>query len=518
MWYNSTMKHRFIVFLFSLICFSCSLFDAKPRDKTLVVLMNFDVESFDPIKSNDNVASSILCEIYEGLLKFDENLKPVPALAESVNVKDGIEYTFKIKKNIHFHDGSLLSAKDVKFSLERAISSDVVGYLFTNIDPDSFNIIDDYTIQFSLKTPNVSILTTLCHTAAFIVNEKIGNMKTSGKNMLNFAPIGTGPFRFVSNSEGIVELERFDEYYGKRPFFQFMQFKTNTRIPERIKELENRRADVIFNVNLYEMKICSKSEALRLYSVQGFGIEYLGMNMRNPPLDDIRVRKAIAKGIDIDLINKVTSNGLYESATAPYAPGLPYSIANKKKAIKRDVDEARRLLFSAGYMNGINLRLVIPESFERTEMASKIKEQLSRIGVNVEMEVLEWDAFIQALKTGDADMFQLGWIPDTLDPDSALRPCFYSKSDSNSGNYVGISDEVLDDLLDAGIKTLDEEKRKEIYEAAQERILELTPAIFLYFDKLTLAMPRHYEGVRMNPFGDHYLAYIKPILSSTDDE
>ena len=266
------------------------------------------------------------------------------------------------------------------------------------------------------------------------------------------------------------------------------------------------------------MKICSKSEALRLYSVQGFGIEYLGMNMRNPPLDDIRVRKAIAKGIDIDLINKVTSNGLYESATAPYAPGLPYSIANKKKAIKRDIAEARRLLFNAGYMNGITLRLVIAESFERTEMASKIKEQLSRIGVNIEMEVLEWEAFVQTLREGKTDLFQLGWIPDTLDPDSALRPCFYSKINSNNGNYVGISDEVLDDLLDAGIKTLDEEKRKEIYEAAQERILELTPAIFLYFDKLTLAMPRHYEGVRMNPFGDHYLAYIKPILSSTDDE
>ena len=134
------------------------------------------------------------------------------------------------------------------------------------------------------------------------------------------------------------------------------------------------------------------------------------------------------------------------------------------------------------------------------------------------MEVLEWDAFIQALKTGDTDMFQLGWIPDTLDPDSALRPCFYSAHDSNNENYVGISDEILDNLLDIGIETVDEKKRKEIYEAAQERILELVPAIFLHVDKLTLAMPRHYEGVVMNPFGYHFLAYIKPTLSSIDGE
>ncbi len=510
------MSKRFIILLFSFLCFSCSFFDGRPRDKTLIALMNFDVTSFDPIETNDNVASSVLCEIYEGLLKFDENLKPVLSLAESMEVKRGVEYTFKIKKNIHFHNGSLLTAKDVKFSLERATLSDIVGYLFSSIDPTSFEIIDDYTIRFSLKAPNAGILMTLCHTAAFIVSEEIGKVKISGKSALSLQPIGTGPFRFVSTSEGIVELERFEEYYGKRPYFQFMEFKTNTRSPERIEDLKNGSADVIFNVNLSEINICSKIDALRLYSVQGFGTEYLGMNMRRPPLDDIRVRKAIAKGIDIDLINKVTSNGLYESATAPYAQGLPYSIANKLKATKRDVEGAKRLLFHAGYTDGINLRLVIAESFERSEMASKIKEQLSRIGVNIEMEVLEWDAFVGVLKSGQADLFQLGWIPDTLDPDSALRPCFYSGTNIENGNFVGCSDEMLDSLLDEGVITLDENKRKEIYEAAQRRVMDLLPAIFLYVDKLTLAMPRHYEGVVMNPFGYHLLAYIKPILTSTE--
>ena len=510
------MTKRFVIFLFSFLCFSCSLFDKRPREKTLIALMNFDVTTFDPIKSNDNVASSILCEIYEGLLKFDENLKPVLALAESMEVKRGIEYTFKIKKNVHFHDGSPLTAKDVKFSLERAISSDVVGYLFNSIDPTSFRIIDDYTIRFFLKAPSASILMTLCHTAAFIVSEKVGKVKGTGKNTLDLEPIGTGPFKFVSASEGVVELERFDNYYGDAPYFQFMQFKTDTRIPERIKDLENGKADVIFNVNLPEIQRCYKSNALRLYSVQGFGVEYLGMNMKHPPLDDIRVRRAIAKGIDIDLINKVTSNGLYESATAPYAPGLPYSIANKRKATKRDVEGAKKLLFHAGYREGITLRLVVAEGFERSEMASKIKEQLSRIGVNVEMEVLEWNNFVTTVQNGEADLFQLGWIPDTLDPDSALRPCFYSANDAKNGNYVGCSDKILDSLLDEGIATLDETKRKEIYETAQERILELVPAIFLYVDKLILAMPRHYEGVVMNPLGYHFLAYVKPIFLPTE--
>ncbi|MGP1415328.1 MAG: ABC transporter substrate-binding protein [Treponema sp.] len=506
------MTKRFIIFLFTLLCFSCSLFETRTKEQTLIALMDFDVTSFDPIESNDNVSSSILCEIYEGLLKFDENLKPVLALAESMDVKNGLEYTFKIKKNVHFHNGALLTAKDVKFSLERAISSKLVGYLFESIDISSIKIIDDYTIRFSLNEPNAGILMTLCHTAAFIVNEEVGKLKSA----LVLEPIGTGPFKFVSAGEGLVELERFEKYYGKQPYFQFMQFKTDTRVPGRVADLENGKADVIFNVNIHEMRRCLQSELLRIYSIEGFTTEYLGMNMKRPPLDDIRVRRAIAKGIDIDLINKVTSNGLYESATAPYATGLPYSIANKRKATKRDVEEAKKLLFHAGHSEGINLRLVIPESFERSEMASKIKEQLSRIGINIEMEVLEWDSFVRVLQSGEADLFQVGWIPDTLDPDSAMRPCFHSSSDVKNGNYVGCADEILDRLLDEGVSTVDEKKRKEIYEAAQERVLELVPAIFLYADKLTLAMPRYYEGVVMNPLGYHFLAYVKPILLPTE--
>ncbi|MGP1440162.1 MAG: ABC transporter substrate-binding protein, partial [Treponema sp.] len=212
--------------------------------------MDFDVTSFDPIESNDNVSSSILCEIYEGLLKFDENLKPVLALAESMDVKNGLEYTFKIKKNVHFHNGALLTAKDVKFSLERAISSKLVGYLFESIDISSIKIIDDYTIRFSLNEPNAGILMTLCHTAAFIVNEEVGKLKSA----LVLEPIGTGPFKFVSAGEGLVELERFEKYYGKQPYFQFMQFKTDTRVPGRVADLENGKADVIFNVNIHEMR------------------------------------------------------------------------------------------------------------------------------------------------------------------------------------------------------------------------------------------------------------------------
>ena len=509
------MFKRFIFFLFvAFVFFSCNVFDASVKEKTLVVLLDYDVVDLDPIESNDDETSTVLCEIYECLFKYDEHLKPVFSLVDNMKVEDDTEYTFHIKKNIYFHNGEELKASDVKFSLQRAKNSRSVGYLFESIKEDSFEVIDDYTVKFSLSRPDATVLMSLCHTAASIVCEKsaIPKVDNKDKTILSFVPIGTGPFKFVSLKAGDIMLERFKDYYGSKPYFQFMQFKTDSRYRERVEELEEGNADIIASVDLFEIERCKKSSNIKLYNTQGFGTEYLGMNMKRKPLDDIRVRKAIAKAIDVELINRVVSNGLYENATAPCAPGIPYSIANKRKVEKRDVEKAKRLLFEAGYLEGLNLTFLISESFEQMEIASKIKEQLSRIGINIEMRVLAWGEFFDAIDKGEADIFLIEWIPDVPDPYSVLYGSFHSSVPYEDGNYVGCEDSILDELLDEGATTQDEWKRQLVYEKAQKRIMEIVPAVFIYVNSLNLAAIRNYEGIVMNPLGHPYLAYVKPML------
>ena len=501
-----------LMLCFSIVIFSCNYLEDRPREETFIAILDFDVIDLDPIGTNDIDTSNILCEIYEGLFKYDENLRAVPSLAEKWEVEDDVHYTFHLKKGVSFHNGQEMKAEDVAFSLQRAISSETLFYLFDSIDLDSFKIIDDYTISFSLVRADPTLFLSLCHTAAYIVCKNASTTLSNGQSSLALEPVGTGPFKVLSIQESNVVLERFDSYHGKIPYFKFMQFRTNERLKKRVAELENGNADIICNLNMLEIETCKQNPALKVLSTQGFAVEYLGFNMKQKPLDDIRVRMAIAKGLDVDLINKVTSNGLYVNATAPYPPVIPYSLANKRQVASRDVEGARTLLFEAGYQDGLSLRFLVQENFEITGMASKIKEQLWRIGIDCEMEVLEWNEFLTKMDEGEAQLFLYGWIPDLPDPDSALRDYFHSSVTFSEGNYVGCEDEELDELLEEGHSTLDEKLREKIYTRAQERIMEITPAVFIHYEQLNIVMQQKYEGVNVSPLGYHFLAYARPSI------
>jgi len=515
------MQKRFfssiiLVLFFSIFIFSCKYLEDGHRNETFIAILDFDVINLDPIGTNDLDTSIILCEIYEGLFKYDEKLKPIPSLVEKWELTNDLHYTFHLKKEVKFHNGQEMKAEDVVFSLKRAITSEGLYYLFDSVDVESIRAIDEYTVALSLVRTNPVFLISLCHTAAFIVCKDASTTLASGQSSLMMKPVGTGPFKIVSIQEGNVVLERFEHYHGALPYFKFMQFKTNERLTKRIEELENGRADIICNLNVYEIETCRKNPALKILSSQGFVVEYLGFNMKQKPLDDIRVRMAIAKGLDVDLINKVIFQGLHSSATAPCPPGIPYSLANKLQVASRDVEGAKTLLFEAGYRDRLSLSFLIPESFERTEVASKIKEQLWRIGIDCEMEVLEWNEFLTKMDEGEAQLFLYAWIPDLPDPDSSLRDYFHSSLVFSEGNYVGCEDEELDELLERGRVTLDEKEREKIYVRAQERIMELVPGVFMYYENLNIVMLQKYEGVTVSPLGYHFLAYAKPVLMEED--
>ena len=356
----------------------------------------------------------------------------------------------------------------------------------------------------------------LCHTAASIVSANDTKPKVDGKTSLNLEPVGTGPFKIKTITEGKIILERFDNYHGTLPYFRFIKFISEERTSRRLSALANGNADIICNISTLEIDECKKNTNLKVLSIQGFGAEYLGMNMRTFPLDNINVRRAIAKGIDVQLINQTISNGFYESASSPYPPIIPYSIANTRQIERRDVEGARQLLAEAGYPEGLNLTLTIAESFERMEMASKIKDQLWRIGINLDMKVLEWEDFLDEIVGDKLQLFLMGYSPDLPDPDSALCDYFHSASERENGNFIGCADDELDSLIEEGSSTTDEKQREIIYKKAQERIMDIVPAVFMYYDKISLVMLRHYEGVQMSPLGFQYLAYVKPILEPTE--
>lgn len=509
------MKQVFKILAFSLVAvvmFSCGGKDKlqdDPRTQTLVVAMSSDAISFDPSAQNDSYSSNAMRQMYEGLVTLDANSNAMPALAERFEASpDGMSYTFYLKKGVKFHNGEELKASDVVFSYKRAVTAPAVAHIYSAIDAESIKALDDYTVTLNMKVPYAGILTALAHPAAFIVNQKA--VETAGESYAR-QPVGTGPFKFVSHTKSNnIKMERFDDFHGDKPYYKYLEMRIIPEPANRIIELESGGADVVLDISPNDLSRFEGNDQIKLLKVDDFMTQYMGMNCSKPPLNDIRVRQAVACSVDTDQIVKAVWKGLGGTATAPYAPSLKYSIAKEKTPIVRDVEKAKKLLAEAGYPNGIKLRLSTNERQERIDMATIMKEQMKEAGIELSIEVMEWSQYIAMLESGGQEIFEIGWSSDTPDPDMVVYPCFHSNSVGPGGNFVFIKDAKLDKMIEDGRKIADGPEREQLYKYLQEYILDLTVAVFQYNGETAAGIQANLTGLNLSPLGSHFFGNIKP--------
>ena len=509
------MKKVFGIFILMVVLLSFIIScggggEADLRSQTLIVAMSSDAITMDPSAQNDAYSANAMMQMYEGLIAITPDNEVVPALAEKYDISaDGMEYTFYLKKGVKFHNGEELKAGDVVFSYLRACASPAVAHIFSDIDPDTIKAVDDYTVKFRMKAPYAGILTALCHSSAHIVNKKA--VEAAGDQYAR-KPVGTGPYKFVSHTKSDkIKFERYEEYQGNKPYYKYLEFRIIPEPTNRIIELESGGADIVYDVSPNDLDRFTGNNEIKLIRSFDYLTQYMGMNCSKPPLDDIRVRQAIACAVDTDQIVKAVWKGLGRTASAPYAPAIRYSIANKLKPIPRDVEKAKKLLKEAGYESGLKIRLSTNERTERIDMAVIMKEQFKDVGIDLSIEVLEWSKYIEMLEKGEQQLFEIGWSSDTPDPDMVVYPCFHSISRGPGGNYVFLSDPELDELIIKGRRVLDGPERANVYEQIQERIMYLTPAIFQYNGEQAAGIRSNITGLRLSPLGHHFLGNIKPV-------
>ncbi len=480
------------------------------RSQTLIVAMSSDAITMDPSAQNDSYSANAMLQMYEGLVSMRTDNKVAPSLAERYEISpDGMEYTFFLKKNVKFHNGEELKAEDVVFSFKRAFVSPAVAHIFSAIDASTLKAVDDYTVSFRMKTNYSGILMALCHPSANIVNKKA--VLKFGDNYSKH-PVGTGPYKFVSHTKSDkIKFERFENFHGNKPYFKYLEFKIIPEPTNRMIELESGGADIVYDISPNDLDRFQGNDEIKLIRIFDYLTQYMGMNCGKPPLDDIRVRKAVACACDIEQIIKAVWKGLGATATGPYAPSIPYSISKELKPIKRDVEKAKKLLAEAGYADGLKLRISTNERKERVDMAVIMKEQFKEVGIDLSIEVLEWSKYIEMLEKGEQQLFEIGWSSDTPDPDMVVYPCFHSLSRGPGGNYVFLADAEIDNLIFAGRAVLDGAKRAEIYEKIQRRIMDLCPAIFQYNGEQAVGIRTSLQGLSLSPLGHHFLGNVKPI-------
>ncbi|MCL1948612.1 MAG: glutathione ABC transporter substrate-binding protein [Turicibacter sp.] len=452
---------------------------AIQEDRTLTIANNADPVSLDPQLVNEGASALINTQIYETLVSRDVDMNIIPGLATDWEQIDELTWEFHLRQGVYFHNGEPFTAKDVEFTLSRALESPVAAAILGMIDPDGFEVVDEHTIRISTLEPFAPLLANLGHSTSFIVSraavEEAGSSEAFAEH-----PIGTGPFKFISRTRGEnIVLERFEGYHGETPQIAGIVYRIIPEATSRLFSLENGEVDIAFGVAPSDARRIEQDENLTLLSRQNTAVSYIGFNNQMAPFDDVRVRQAFNYAVDLEGIIASLLEGFGEPALGPLASTLPMASIDVE-VYGFDQERARELLAEAGIEEGFEVTIWTDQSETNRNIVTAVANQLGQVGINVSIEQFEWAAYISALDEGNHQMFIMGWTPVTGDADNALFPLFHSSQWGAPGNRSLFANDEVDALIEEARTTFDESRRAELYHQLQELLIEEAPWVFLH--------------------------------------
>ncbi len=469
----------------------------KASDGNLVVANVNDATTLDLQASNDQPSSRVFSHIYESLVSFDENMEIQPKIAESWEQLDDLNWEFKIKEGVKFHNGENLDAKDVKFSLDRHRESPEVGHLLKNID--SVEVIDDYKVLIKTKKPFAALLAHLSHYSTGIINEKAVN--EAGESF-GQEPVGTGPYELeVWNIGDNIVLKRFEDYHGTPAKMEKITFNVIPEATNRVIALETGEVHIAYDIDPVDKQRVMESDELEFIEEPSFSLQYMGMNTRKKPFDNKKVRQAINYAINKEEIIKYVLEGAGERANTT----LQYNIPGSNKDLKGydyDLEKAKSLMKEAGYEDGFKTEIMTNDSPVRGRIAELIQDQLKEININLDIQALEWGSYLDKTSRGEHEMYMLGWSPSTGDADYGLGSLFHSDNIGAAGNRSYYESKEVDDLLDKAAAEKDRDLRNKFYEDAQVIIMDDAPMVPIYFDSNTAGILKSVKDFRIQPTGN----------------
>ncbi|WP_129600378.1 glutathione ABC transporter substrate-binding protein [Anaerophilus nitritogenes] len=481
-----------------------------PTDKkdVLIVGQGADAVSLDPHATNDQPSSRISKQIYETLVTQNEEMELQPALAESWEPIDDLTFEFKLKQGVKFHNGEPFTSKDVKFTLLRGLDSPHIGHIVGSIDPNSIEIIDDYTIRISTKDPFAPLLAHLAHTATAILNEKA---VTEFGDDYGQHPVGTGPYKFDSWVNGDrVELVRFDDYHGKAPAIGKVIFRNIPENTNRTIELETGGIDIAYEIPPTDVSRVESNPDLVLQRNMNLSTTYLGFNCNKEHFKDVRVRQAINYAVNMEAIVKSVYKGVGAPSKGPLGPNVWASNQNLTP-YEFNVEKAKKLMAEAGYADGFKTNIWTNDNQQRMDIAEIVQNQLKAINIDAEVKVVEWGAFLDGTTAGEHDIFILGWVTVTGDPDYGLYPLFHSSQHGAGGNRSFYVNEKVDALLDQGRTSVDPAVREKAYIEVQQIIKDEAPWVFTWSGEDLAGVRSNVKGFKQHPAGHHkvYTVYFE---------
>lgn len=478
----------------------------KDKD-TLTVAITGDPPTLDPHSSSTSSSVNNLNPVYETLVRYDENGEIQPCLATEWERIDELHWRFKLRDDVTFHNGEKMTANDVLFSLQRATGPDgaKVAYIMSAIDAENCMVEDDYTIVIATHEPFAPLVGYLPYIGAVVVSEKEFT-ENPEKAALN--PVGTGPFKFVEwKKNDRCTYVRNDDYWGEKPSYKNLVIRTIVEANSRVIELESGSVDIAFEVPANDVVRLKENENTDVVERLSTVVEFLDMNVKKEPLNDVRVRQAIDYAINeqaiVDLIWR--GNAAYSPTTV--TPNMKY-FDDSDTDYRYDVEKAKELLKEAG-VSDLTLTLTCAENTTRLNAATIIQSMLADVGITVKIQSYESGTFYDMVDAGETELFIVGFgAVGFPEPDNNIYGPYHSKQipTNNMGFY---SDPELDGMLDAQRSTSDGPEREEIVKNIQKYLRENVPVIPIANTKQVIGIQSNIKGFVPTAAASHFFDKVQ---------
>jgi peptide/nickel transport system substrate-binding protein len=478
----------------------------RPGDPDIITIaVRSGPNALDPRLSNDESTQRLSQLVYSPLLQHGDDLRIGPGLAERLDNPDPLTYIAHLRRGVRFHDGRELTSRDVVYTFRSILDPAMVSPFRGSFRAlKEVTALDDYTVLFTLSEPFAAFPIQLTGVPPVVPFDAGESLRT--------APIGTGPYRFVRyDADDTVVLSAFEEYWDGPPSNAGIIMKVVPDDTMRGLELRKGSTDVV--VNDLPPDIVHQLEKSNQFSIArspGLDFSYLGFNLRDPVLADVRVRHAIGFATNRDAIIAHLRRGLGRPAVG-LIPDLAWAFEPDVFRFSYDPARAARLLDEAGLRDPdgdgpeprLRLSLKISTNEETRLQATAIQYDLSTVGIELDVRSYEFATFYADVVKGNFQLFALQWVGGgMIDPDM-LRRVFHSREVPPGGFNRGYyRNPQVDQMLDRATTSTDEGTRKRYYGAAQKLIAADAPYIPIWSKTNVVVAQRGLEGLHLNPVGD----------------
>ncbi|PKM92975.1 MAG: peptide-binding protein [Elusimicrobia bacterium HGW-Elusimicrobia-4] len=509
-----------LLFLFLVFCFvGCQKTETVKQTSGNNNFGDYYVESsigdasyLNPILASDSASADINNLVFNGLVKYDKNINIVGDLAESWNVSaDGKTIIFNLRKNVFWHDGKPFTAEDVEFTYQKLIDPKVKTPYSSDFElVKKFEIINPYKIKITYKEP---FSPGLISWGMGIIPKHIFENGEFNTHPANRKPIGTGPYKFVEwKTDEKIVLEANPDYFEGTPHIAKYIYRI---IPDQAVQFLELRNETIDSMGLTPDQFNAYPSFFTNYNkfrYPSFGYAYLGYNLLNPLFNEKEIRQAIAHSINKkEIINGILL-GYGVPATGPYPP-TSWAYNPDVSDYEYEPEKAKKIFRKYGWIdsdkdgwldkNGKKFEFTIitnQGNKSRAVAAELIQSHLKKVGMKVNIRILEWSTFIhQYIDKKNFDAVILGW---SLSHDPDQYPLWHSSQQKEGQyNFVSYKNKEVDKLLEEGRRIFPEKQRQKIYRKIHKILAEDQPYTFLYVADALPVIHKRFIGPEVAPLG-----------------